>query len=77
MVHAYVLVTADVGAAADLVETVRDIDAVEEAHVVAGDWDLIAEIDAPEVYDVLSTVSEQIGRLDGVTNTKTYVSMED
>lgn len=77
MVHAYVLVTADVGAAADLVETVRGIDAVEEAHVVAGDWDLIVEIDAPEVYDVLSTVSEQIGRLSGVTNTKTYVSMED
>lgn len=77
MVHAYVLVKADVGAAADLVETVRGIDAVAEAHVVAGDWDLIAEVDAPEVYDVLSTVSEQIGRIDGVTDTKTYVSMED
>lgn len=77
MVHAYVLLKADVGAASDLVETLRDVEGVTEAHIVAGDWDLIAEVNAPEVYDVLSTVSDKIATLDGVVDTKTYVSMED
>lgn len=77
MVHAYVLVRTDVGGSAGVVEAIRDFDPVNEAHIVAGDWDLVVELNAPEVYDILSTTADRIGSLAGVTDTRTYVSLED
>jgi len=76
MAHAYVLVTADVGRATDLTAALRGIDRVTEAHVVAGDWDIVVEMEAPTVYDALDTAADAIQGLDGVTGTKTYVSLE-
>lgn len=75
MVRAFVMVRADDGSAAELADAVRDVDAIIEAHVVAGDWDLIAELDAPDVYGVLSTVSAELRELRNVADTRTYVSL--
>ncbi|MEF8780320.1 MAG: Lrp/AsnC family transcriptional regulator [Haloferacaceae archaeon] len=77
MVHAFVMVKADVGEAATMLERVGSIGSVSEAHVVAGDHDLIVELDAPEVYDLLQTTADEIQGLEGVSDTKTYVSMEE
>lgn len=77
MVRAYVLLKAEVGEAATLAETSRSIDAVETAHVIAGDWDVIVEIEAPEVYDVLSTTATRMQDLSNVLDTKTYVSIDE
>lgn len=77
MVHAFVLVKANVGEAPNLTEQVRAIDEVTEAHVVAGDWDLVVELEAPEVYDLLNATAEDVQGIDGVVDTKTYVSLED
>lgn len=77
MVHAFVLVEADVGLAADLVETIVDVDVVSEGHVVAGEWDLVVELEAAEVYDVLNAIADEVQSIDGVANTKTYVALED
>jgi len=75
MVRAFVMLRADDGSAAELVDAVRGVDGIVEAHVVAGDWDLIAELDAPDVYGVLSTVSAELRELRGVADTRTYVSL--
>lgn len=77
MVSAYVLVDADVGVATDLQARLRELDTVTDGHVVAGDWDVILEVTAEEVYDVLSMVTDEIQALDGVVDTKTYVSLEE
>lgn len=77
MVHAYVLVDTDVGASTDLLDRFRELDAVADGHVVAGDWDIILEVTAPKVYDILSMVTEDVQELPGVVDTKTYVSLED
>lgn len=77
MVRAYVLLKAEVGDAAGLAETSRSIDPVEAAHVVAGDWDVIVEIETPEVYDALSTTATRIQELPGVIDTKTYVAIDE
>lgn len=77
MVHAFVMVKADVGEASAMLDRIGAIDDVAEAHVVAGDYDLIAELDAAEVYDVLQVTAEKIQRLPGITDTKTYVSMDE
>jgi len=77
MVHAFVMVQTDVAASESLLELVRDLGPVSEAHIVAGEYDLIVELSVEEVYDVLKTTASEIQSLDGVLVTKTYISMED
>jgi DNA-binding Lrp family transcriptional regulator len=77
MVHAYVMVRTEAGAPQDVRAALTEQDAVSEAHVVAGDYDLIVEVDATSVSEVLDVATEQIQALDGVTETKTYVAMSE
>lgn len=77
MVNAYVLVDADVGVATDVLEQFRELEAVADGHVVAGNWDVILEVTGNEVYDILSMVTDEVQELEGVVDTKTYVSLED
>lgn len=77
MVHAFIMVKTGAGASEGLLTPIRELEKVSEAHIVAGDWDIIAEVDADEVYDVLKTASGGIQVLEGVTDTKTYISMDE
>ncbi|MDY6818359.1 MAG: Lrp/AsnC ligand binding domain-containing protein [Halobacteriales archaeon] len=76
MVHAFIMVKTAAGSSEGLVEAVRDLEGVVEAHVVAGEYDVITEIEAEEVYDVLHTVSSGIQELGDVTDTKTYITLD-
>lgn len=75
MVHAFVMVKAATGAAETVAEAVREMADVTEAHVIAGDFDVIAEVETEEMYEVMQTVASNIHDLPGATETKTYVSM--
>jgi DNA-binding Lrp family transcriptional regulator len=75
MVHAFIMVKTGAGTAADVRDQVDGIDGVVAAHVVAGQYDIIAEVDGEEVHEVLETVSNHIGGVAGVTDTKTYLSL--
>jgi DNA-binding Lrp family transcriptional regulator len=76
MVHAYVMVKADSVDAESVLEAVLGVGGVTEAHVVAGDFDIIAEVEAEEVYDVLGAAATDIRSIDGVVDTKTYIALE-
>jgi len=75
MVHAYVMVKSASGRSESVLEAIRDLADVAEAHVVAGKYDVIVEMDAAEVYEVLRRVSQEIGGLADVTDTRTYVAL--
>ncbi|PSQ42005.1 ArsR family transcriptional regulator [Halobacteriales archaeon SW_7_68_16] len=75
MVRAYVMIDAVAGESEALIAGVRECRGVEEAHIVAGDHDIIAELEVDQVYEVLNTVSTGIRNLDAVADTKTYVSL--
>jgi DNA-binding Lrp family transcriptional regulator len=77
MVHAFIMVKTGAGESEQLLEPIRDLSTVTEAHIVAGAYDIIVEVEAGEVYEVLKTASSRIQGLQGVTDTKTYMSMED
>lgn len=77
MVHAFVMVITDVAASESLLWIIRDLPPVVEAHIVAGEHDLIVEISTEEVYEILQTTTSEIQSLDGVLETKTYISLED
>ena len=76
MVHAFVMVKTAAGRSEELLESVRSLDDVSEAHVVAGDFDIIAEAEADEVYDVLHAASSDISGMDGIADTKTYMAID-
>jgi DNA-binding Lrp family transcriptional regulator len=75
MVHAFIMVKTGAGAASDVRDQMADLEGVTAAHVVAGRYDLIAEVGGGEVHEVLDTVSSRIGTVAGVTDTKTYISL--
>ncbi|MFB6205130.1 MAG: Lrp/AsnC ligand binding domain-containing protein [Haloglomus sp.] len=76
MVRAFIMVKAEAGHAESTVEEVLEFDRVTEAHVVAGDFDIVVEAEGEEVYDVLHSASNAVRRLEYVTDTKTYVCLE-
>jgi len=76
MVHAFIMVKTAAGSAEALLESIRALGPVGEAHVVAGDWDVVVEADAEAVYEVLHAVAGDVQALDGVTDTKTYIALE-
>lgn len=76
MVHAFIMVKTAAGKSEGLLDEIRSLESVANAHIVAGNYDIITEIDASEVYHVLETVSSGIQGLDGVTDTKTYIAMD-
>ncbi|TMT87900.1 Lrp/AsnC family transcriptional regulator [Haloterrigena sp. H1] len=75
MVHAFIMVKTAAGKSEGLLAEIDELETVSDAHIVAGNYDIIAEIDAQEVYDVLQTASSRMQRLGGVTDTKTYIAM--
>ncbi|AFZ73831.1 Lrp/AsnC family transcriptional regulator [Natronobacterium gregoryi] len=76
MVHAFIMVKTAAGKSEGLLANIRDLEDIYEAHIVAGNYDIIAEIEAEEIYDVLEVVSTNLQGLEGVTDTKTYIAMD-
>ncbi|GAB3020891.1 Lrp/AsnC family transcriptional regulator [Natronobiforma cellulositropha] len=76
MVHAFIMVKTAAGMSEDLLGDLRELESVSDAHIVAGNYDIITEVDVDEVYEVLEVVSSGIQSFDGVTDTKTYIAMD-
>ena len=76
MVHAFIMVKTGTGESEQLLAPIREIPEVTEAHIVAGVYDIVAEVDTEEVYDVLQTATGSIQGLQGVGETRTYISLD-
>ena len=76
MLSAYAMIDTGEGASTELCETIRTFDCVTEAHVVAGDFDIVVELEGNEPYDLQHVLASEIRPLDGVGTTRTYVCLE-
>lgn len=76
MVHAYVMIKTATGSSEGILDDVRDLPEISEAHIVAGDFDIVAEVEVDDVYSVLHAASSELQALDGVVETRTYFSLE-
>lgn len=76
MVHAVVMVETGATTPTDALDRVLALDRVTEGHVVAGDYDVVVEVAGEEVYDLLAAVSTELQAIDGVVDTRTYVSLD-
>jgi DNA-binding Lrp family transcriptional regulator len=75
MVTAYIMVKAHTGEADRLLNDVAAIDGVVDAHIVAGDVDIIAKIEVDSPAAVKDIAASQIQSTEGVEDTETYISM--
>jgi DNA-binding Lrp family transcriptional regulator len=75
MVHAFVMIDTDAGESDTLRDRLLEVEGIAEAHVVAGNWDMVAEIEGGEMGDVLHAVVGTIQGFGGVVDTKTYISL--
>jgi DNA-binding Lrp family transcriptional regulator len=76
MVVAYILINADTSEADRLLEEISAIENVIDAHLVAGDVDLIAKADVEEPQAIKDIVANRIQRIEGIRDTETYISMD-
>jgi DNA-binding Lrp family transcriptional regulator len=76
MVHAYVTVITGTGASPAVVEALRALDHVTEAHVITGAYDVLIELEVDDVSQILDLVASEIGALDGVGTTRTYIALD-
>ncbi|MFC6863771.1 Lrp/AsnC family transcriptional regulator [Halomicroarcula sp. GCM10025817] len=76
MVTAYVMVKAHTGDADRLRNEIEAIDGVVEAHIVAGDVDLIAKVDVDTPAAVKDVAATHIQDIEGVESTQTYIAMD-
>lgn len=76
MIEAYVMVMTAAGTARSLLPTIRELDGVKRADIVAGEFDIIANIEAESPQALLALVTENIQSLDGVGRTRTCIVLE-
>jgi DNA-binding Lrp family transcriptional regulator len=76
MVRAFIMVKAGTGQAETLLTRIRELDHVADSNIVAGDFDIIVEAGAEEVYDIINSVATEIRSFDEVSDTKTYICLE-
>jgi DNA-binding Lrp family transcriptional regulator len=76
MASAFIMVKTAPGEATAIAEATRGRSGVREAHIVAGEYDIIVEADGEEVYDVIDGVATGLRDADGVADTRTYVCLE-
>lgn len=76
MVRGFIMVKTTAGESAALREEITGMDAVEEAHVVAGQYDIIVEAQGKEVYEVINAVATELTQKPGIVDTRTYICLE-
>ncbi|WP_299232662.1 Lrp/AsnC ligand binding domain-containing protein [Natronomonas sp.] len=76
MVRAFITVKTETGQAETLAGALTDIEHVTAANVVAGDFDVMVEAEAGEVYELIDAVATRVRGTEAVEETKTYVCLE-
>lgn len=73
---AFVLMNTDMGSEGEVLEELKDVEGIEEAHAVYGVYDVIAKIKADSMGDLNEMITSKIRRLNKVRSTLTTIVIE-
>ncbi len=73
---AYVLINTEVGAEREVLERLREIPEVTEAHIVFGIYDVIVKVQVERQDQLGEVISSKIRRIERVRYTLTLLSVE-
>lgn len=75
MISAFVLIEAKPSSINELAQSIAEIDGVREAHSVTGSQcDLVAILSVPNHDSIARVVTEEISKLDGISDTSTMIA---
>ena len=77
MVSAVVLVNTDLGAQDKVIESLKLVDGVEEAHALYGVYDLLIKIKAVSIDKLREMTKLQIKAIAGVNSSLTLMIVQD
>ncbi len=69
----YILFSLKPGMKRTFLQSIRNIKNVKEAHIVLGNWDAIAEIEAEDVQGLEKVYFNEIDKLLSITNSRLYI----
>jgi DNA-binding Lrp family transcriptional regulator len=73
MATAFILINAEMGAEAEVLKSLKDIQEVKEAHMVYGVYDIIARIETDAMQELKDIIRRKIRGLDKVKSTLTMI----
>jgi DNA-binding Lrp family transcriptional regulator len=73
MVSAVVLVNTDLDSHDDVLESLKQVEGVEEAHALYGVYDFLVKINASTIDDVKNITKSKIKKVSGVTSSLTLM----
>jgi DNA-binding Lrp family transcriptional regulator len=76
MPMAFVLINTEIGSESEVLAALKKIDAVEEAYMVYGVYDVVAKVKADTMDKLKEIVTYQVRRLDKVRSTLTMIVIE-
>jgi DNA-binding Lrp family transcriptional regulator len=74
MVKAFVLIVANPGATRRIATTLKALELVVDVHEVMGPYDIVLEVEAPQLTDIPVLLSEQIRTIEGIQSTTSLVA---
>jgi DNA-binding Lrp family transcriptional regulator len=77
MISAVVLVNTDLGAQDKVIESIKLVEGVEEAHALYGVYDLLIKIKAISIDKLKEIIKLRIKQVAGVTSSLTLMIVED
>lgn len=76
MAAAYILVSVEAGRAKEILETIRALDGVRQAHACWGQPDIFAFFEVADDHELADVVLETIHNLEGVRSTETHLVVD-
>lgn len=76
MAVGYILINVSPGKEFDVYTETQTLDAVIDATLLFGDYDLILKLEAESLSGIAATVVEHIRQIEGVIDTKTLAGAE-
>jgi DNA-binding Lrp family transcriptional regulator len=74
VVKAFVLIVTDPGATRRVATALKAIELVTDVHEVMGPYDIVVELEAPQLPDIPPILFEHIRTIDGIQSTTSLVA---
>ena len=76
MTTAYVLITCDLGFDVEIIDEIKQLEEVKEAHGIFGAYDIIVKLESDNVENLKDVITWKIRKLSSVRSTLTLMTVE-
>ena len=73
MATAFVLINAETGSESEVLEELKAIPEIKEAHLVYGVYDIITRLETDIMQDLKDTINQKIRRIKKISSTLTMI----